>query len=88
MGAPAQVQVQAQEQAQEREQEQGMQTRLPGGATVAEVLAMEMQSEAHEEDEDDGMYARCTGVQDVVLVGEALVTHGDPVDALTRFLEV
>ena len=25
---------------------------------------------------------------DVVLVGEALVTHGDPVDALTRFLEV
>ncbi|RKR74125.1 indole-3-glycerol phosphate synthase TrpC [Frondihabitans australicus] len=25
---------------------------------------------------------------DVVLVGEALVTHGDPVDALTAFLEV
>ncbi|WP_423924129.1 indole-3-glycerol phosphate synthase TrpC [Frigoribacterium sp. 2-23] len=25
---------------------------------------------------------------DVVLVGEALVTHGNPVDALTRFLEV
>jgi indole-3-glycerol phosphate synthase len=36
---------------------------------------------------DDVAHYRRAGA-DVVLVGEALVTHGDPVDALTRFLEV
>ncbi|KQO47028.1 MULTISPECIES: indole-3-glycerol phosphate synthase TrpC [unclassified Frigoribacterium] len=36
---------------------------------------------------DDVAHYRRSGA-DVVLVGEALVTHGDPADAITRFLEV
>jgi indole-3-glycerol phosphate synthase len=52
---------------------------IPTGVTrVAESAVMSPDDVAH--------YRRAGA--DVVLVGEALVTHGDPVDALTRFLEV
>jgi indole-3-glycerol phosphate synthase len=52
---------------------------IPTGVTrVAESAVMSPADVAH--------YRRAGA--DVVLVGEALVTHGDPVDALTRFLEV
>jgi indole-3-glycerol phosphate synthase len=52
---------------------------IPAGVTrVAESAVMSPADVAH--------YRRAGA--DVVLVGEALVTHGDPVDALTRFLEV
>lgn len=52
---------------------------IPSGVTrVAESAVLSPDDVAH--------YRRAGA--DVVLVGEALVTHGDPADAITRFLEV